>query len=133
MAINIRSSQTKPKLLSPSGAALFLSQVSIVLALSVLMLSSPLLAQGPSGKVAGQDAHSTVCPLVEVAARDNALPIDFFTRLIWTESRFRADAIGPLARSGERAEGIAQFMPYTALEQHVDEPFDPARALQASG
>jgi soluble lytic murein transglycosylase-like protein len=42
------------------------------------------------------------------------LPVEFFARLIWQESRLRPDAIGPVTRSGKRAQGIAQFMPATA-------------------
>ncbi len=75
----------------------------------------------------------SLCPMIEAAARANALPVDFFARLIWRESRFRADAIGPQTRSGARALGIAQFMPATAIEQDLLEPFDPKQALPKSG
>ena len=75
----------------------------------------------------------SVCRIIESAAQANALPVDFFTRLIWQESRFRADEVGPVTRSGERAEGIAQFMPGTAAEHNLYAPFDPAEALPKSG
>ena len=52
--------------------------------------------------------------------------------MIWQESRFRADVVGPLTRSGERAQGIAQFMPRTAAERGLLDPFDPVQALPKS-
>ena len=58
--------------------------------------------------------------------------MEFFARVIWQESRFRADAVGPLTRSGRRAQGIAQFMPGTAAERRLLDPFDPVQALPKS-
>ena len=52
--------------------------------------------------------------------------------MIWQESRFRADAVGPVTRSGKRALGIAQFMPGTAAERNLLNPFDPIQALPKS-
>ena len=66
------------------------------------------------------------------AARANDLPVEFFARVIWQESRFRADAVGPLTRNGRRAQGIAQFMPGTAAERNLLNPFDPIQALPKS-
>jgi hypothetical protein len=51
--------------------------------------------------------------------------------LIWQESRFQPDAVGPLTRSG-RAAGIAQFMPSTASERGLFDPFNPVEALPKS-
>ena len=70
--------------------------------------------------------------MIESAARANGLPVEFFARVIWQESRFRADAVGPLTRSGKRAQGIAQFMPGTAAERRLLDPFDPVQALPKS-
>ena len=70
--------------------------------------------------------------MIESAARANGLPLDFFARLIWQESRFNADAVGPVTRSGRRAQGIAQFMPGTAAERELLDPFDPVQALPKS-
>jgi len=67
--------------------------------------------------------------MMESAAITNDLPIDFLTRVIWRESRFDPNAVGPTTRSGARAEGIAQFMPETAAERALDDPFDPVQAL----
>jgi hypothetical protein len=60
------------------------------------------------------------------------LPLEFFARVIWQESRFQSDAVGPVTRSGQRAVGIAQFMPGTANERRLLDPFDPVQALPKS-
>ena len=39
---------------------------------------------------------------------------------------------GPVTRSGQRAQGIAQFMPGTASERRLLDPFDPVQALPKS-
>lgn len=105
------------------------------MALSVALCDASCRAESivpPEGGSAYSKIDS-VCPLIESAARQNGLPIDFFVRLIWQESRFRADEIGPVTSNGERAEGIAQFMPATAAEHDLAEPFDPSKALPKSG
>ena len=70
--------------------------------------------------------------MIESAARAANLPLEFFARVIWQESRFQPDAVGPVTRSGERAQGIAQFMPGTASERRLLDPFDPVQALPKS-
>jgi soluble lytic murein transglycosylase-like protein len=81
----------------------------------------------------GVDATQTsICLMLESAARAHDLPLEFFARLIWRESRFRAGAVGPRTRSGKRAQGIAQFMPGTASERGLLDPFDPVQALPKS-
>lgn len=67
--------------------------------------------------------------MLESAARAHDLPVEFFARLIWQESNFKAEAVGPITRSGARAQGIAQFMPGTASERNLFDPFDPIKAL----
>jgi len=74
----------------------------------------------------------SICLMIESAARDHGLPVEFFARVIWQESRFRADAVGPITRSGKRAQGMAQFMPGTAAERGLLDPFDPVQALPKS-
>jgi Transglycosylase SLT domain len=76
---------------------------------------------------------SPICLMIESTARANGLPIDFFARLIWQESRFQPDVIGPMTRTGQRAQGIAQFMPSTAAERSLFEPMNPVAALPKSG
>jgi hypothetical protein len=73
-----------------------------------------------------------LCALIQSAAAKNDLPVGFFARLIWQESRLRPDAVGPLTRGGRRAQGIAQFMPSTAAERLLADPFDPVQALPKS-
>ena len=89
-------------------------------------------AAEPSTPAVASDAQRSICLLLESAARAHSLPIEFFARVIWQESRFRADAVGPVTRSGKRALGIAQFMPGTAAERNLLNPFDPIQALPKS-
>ncbi len=74
-------------------------------------------------------AMDSICLILESAAAANTLPLEFFARVIWQESRFRPTAQGPVTRSGHRAQGIAQFMPYTADERGLLDPFNPVTAL----
>jgi Transglycosylase SLT domain/SPOR domain len=76
--------------------------------------------------------REAMCLMIESAARSNDLPVEFFARVIWQESRFQSDAVGPVTRSGQRAQGIAQFMPGTATERRLLDPFDPVQALPKS-
>jgi hypothetical protein len=76
-----------------------------------------------------RSSRESMCLMVEAAARANNLPTEFFARIIWQESHFQADAVGPMTRRGTRAQGIAQFMPGTAAERNLLDPFDPVQAL----
>jgi hypothetical protein len=67
------------------------------------------------------------CDTIDAEARRRGLPPGFFARLIWKESRFDPNAVSP-----KGASGIAQFMPATARERGLADPFDPATALAAS-
>jgi hypothetical protein len=78
------------------------------------------------------DTREAICLMIESAAKANDLPLEFFARVIWQESRFQTDAVGPVTRSGHRAQGIAQFMPGTANERRLLDPFDPVQALPKS-
>ena len=73
--------------------------------------------------------ETSICLMLEAAATSRRLPVEFLTRVIWRESNFNAAAVGPRTRSGERAQGIAQFMPGTAAERALADPFDPVQAL----
>ena len=68
-----------------------------------------------------------VCVTLEQADAKNGLPVDFFVRVIWQESRFNAVAVSP-----KGAQGIAQFMPKTADWRRLSDPFDVSAALVAS-
>jgi hypothetical protein len=95
-------------------------------------LPCPALAQAISPDANALIPKTSVCPILVSAAHANALPVEFFARVIWQESRFQADAVGPLTRHGEHALGIAQFMPNTAVERGLYEPFNPQEALPKS-
>ena len=66
-----------------------------------------------------------ICRALAQAAVDNELPVEFFTRLIWQESRF-----DPSAVSSKGALGIAQFMPGTASARGLADPLEPLQALR---
>ncbi len=68
-----------------------------------------------------------ICRAIEQDAAENQLPVEFFARVIWQESRFNAQAV---SRKG--AQGIAQFMPATADYRGLADPFDPIEALKNS-
>ena len=86
----------------------------------------------PTERPADPNTREAVCLMIEAAARANDLPLEFFARVIWQESRFQPDAVGPMTRRGQRAQGIAQFMPGTASERRLLDPFDPVQALPKS-
>jgi Transglycosylase SLT domain len=68
-----------------------------------------------------------ICRALATAAAANDLPVEFFTRLIWQESRFKPEAV---SRAG--AQGVAQFMPGTARLRGLEDPFDPIQAIAKS-
>jgi len=75
----------------------------------------------------GQVSLVDLCDALFKSALNNDLPIPFFANLIWQESRLRDDAV-----SKKGALGIAQFMPETAAETGLGNPFDPLQAIPAS-
>ncbi|VIO75473.1 transglycosylase SLT domain-containing protein [Bradyrhizobium ivorense] len=89
-------------------------------------------ADKPADNTRESDTREAMCLMIESAARANDLPLEFFARVIWQESRFQADAVGPVTRNGQRAQGIAQFMPGTASERGLLDPFNPVQALPKS-
>jgi len=68
-----------------------------------------------------------VCRIIAREASRRVLPPDFLARLIWRESLFDPNAVSP-----KGAQGIAQFMPGTARQRGLADPFVPHEALQAS-
>src|SRR5438128_11772006 len=99
---------------------------------SVEELATPMVVQKTADNVRDTDTREAMCLMIESAARASGLPLEFFARVIWQESRFQSDAVGPVKRSGQRAQGIAQFMPGTASERRLLDPFDPVQALPKS-
>jgi transglycosylase-like protein with SLT domain len=69
--------------------------------------------------------ETPICRSVEEAARANMLPVAMLTRLLWVESRFQAGAV-----STAGAQGVAQFMPATATERGLFNPFIPEQAIR---
>src|ERR1700704_1029560 len=97
---------------------------TLALAFAILVVAAQAHSEpGPQG------TQNSICLMLESAARANDLPLDYFARVIWRESRFKAEAVGPVTRNGRRAQGIAQFMPGTAEERGLLDPFDPIQAL----
>ena len=75
------------------------------------------LLKKPTDTAREDDTREALCLMIKSAAKANDLPLEFFARVIWQESRFQSNAVGPVTRNGQRAEGIAQFMPGTASER----------------
>lgn len=104
----------------------------LVLVMPAVALVQSLPVDAQQQKSDTPSTRQSICLLIESAALANGLPLEFFARVIWQESRFQPDATGPVTRSGERARGIAQFMPGTAAERGLLNPYDPVQALPKS-
>jgi Transglycosylase SLT domain len=123
------------------------AQSSIDFSLLITLACAIIVAQGTSS-VAADNEHATpgqnfelrqpepeaslpmptgFCHVLAAAAAANDLPVNFFTRLIWQESRFNPDSV---SRAG--AQGIAQFMPGTARMRRLEDPFNPHEAIVKS-
>jgi hypothetical protein len=98
---------------------------AVLVAASVACLTAPAFADKTEPPT--DNALATLCGIVETAAMEVGLPINFFTRLIWRESAFQPGVVSPAG-----ARGVAQFMPHTASDRGLDDPFDPAAAIPAS-
>ena len=100
---------------------------SIVLSSALAGVSWADTKVAVEGIVESQPVEKTVCELIDEAAAEHKLPAAFLTRLIWKESSFRPQVVSP-----KGAQGIAQFMPATALRRGLVDPFDPTEAIPAS-
>src|SRR5580704_3555680 len=108
---------------------------------ALVVLHAPVGAQSPASPPTDQPPAAQtqpaapnnpptaddICRAVEEDAAANGLPVEFFARVIWQESRFNAQAVSP-----KGAQGIAQFMPRTADWRGLADPFDPIEALKNS-
>jgi len=117
-----------------SAAARFLKTAEAVIDIpaqngtSSLLLPRELAAPpAPPPKPVVHRSTQEVCDTLTRAAQRNDLPVPFFIRLLFQESRFKPGAV---SRTG--AQGIAQFMPKTADAVGLDNPFDPLEAIPAS-
>ena len=99
----------------------------LIVAVAALLCLVPMIS-GPAAAAPMQPAiepvDHAVCRLIESAARAHHLPVGFMTRVIWRESSFRPRVVSPAG-----AEGIAQFMPGTAQQRGLADPFDPEQAI----
>lgn len=100
--------------------------------LACLCCTTPSTLRGetePDGAAtgAGETVRQALCRMIEKSAEKQKLPVDFFTRLIFRESAFRPHVVSPAG-----AQGIAQFMPGTAAERGLADPFDPEQAIPES-
>lgn len=95
----------------------------LIAAILVMAASTTSLRAAETGETVGQ----ALCRLIDAAARAQELPPAFLTRLIWQESSFRPGVTSPAG-----AQGIAQFMPGTARERGLADPFDPEQAIPAA-
>jgi hypothetical protein len=66
-------------------------------------------------------------PVVRQAARANGLPETFLDRILRRESQYFA-----LAQSRAGAQGVAQFMPATASDRRLGDPYDVGAAIPAA-
>jgi hypothetical protein len=89
-----------------------------------LTLAAPSQGEPGSSSAGSETIGQALCRTIESAARANQLPVAFFTKLIWQESSFRPTVVSPAG-----AQGIAQFMPKTASERGLADPFDPEQAI----
>jgi Transglycosylase SLT domain/SPOR domain len=101
--------------------------ISAKLALGALVLWLGGHAANPDAGPETDNAIATLCGIVETSAKTHGLPVGYFVKLIWRESRFQTDAVSPAG-----AQGVAQFMPGTASARGLADPFDPASAIPAS-
>ncbi|MPZ40218.1 MAG: transglycosylase SLT domain-containing protein [Rhizobiales bacterium] len=108
---------------------MLVSRWTVMASLVILLVSKPEPGRAENSP---DSTQNSLCLMLESAARSYSLPLEYFVRLIWRESRFRAEAVGPQTRNGARAQGIAQFMPGTAAERQLLDPFDPVQALPKS-
>jgi soluble lytic murein transglycosylase-like protein len=68
-----------------------------------------------------------ICRMVDAAAETYRLPSSFLTRVLWQKSGFHTDVTSPAG-----AAGVAQFMPGTAAERGLADPYDPDPAIRQS-
>ncbi|WP_182086927.1 transglycosylase SLT domain-containing protein [Aureimonas sp. ME7] len=98
------------------------------LALTVAVLLAGLAGGQARAQEKAEDPRvGQICDLIAENAGAVGMAPDFFARLIWKESRFDESARSPVG-----AQGIAQFMPYTARERGLGNPYDKAEALKHS-
>lgn len=94
-------------------------------------LSLPSAGMMPAASWTPPAAAAPYLSAIERAERVHGLPAGLLARLLYQESRYRADIIDGRSRSPAGAIGIAQFMPATAAEFGID-PRDPWASIDAA-
>jgi hypothetical protein len=97
--------------------------IAAITAVCLALAALPARAEPQGSRTSVEE----ICRTLAQAADDNDLPEEFFTRLIWQESRFDPKAVSP-----KGAQGIAQFMPQTAAMRGLINAFEPLQALRES-
>ncbi len=125
--------------MAPALAAVALiaspSQADVRARVAVLDLTAPAQTEAVSEpqsagmiaiveKIAPGAPVSAISTLIAQAATNTGVPSDFLLRLLKRES-----GLNPMAVSPKGALGIAQFMPATAAERGLADPFDPIQAI----
>ncbi|MEP6828611.1 MAG: lytic transglycosylase domain-containing protein [Aestuariivirga sp.] len=95
----------------------------LITSLAVLMATSAAFSTTENR----QALATRICASAEENAIANGLEPTFFARLLWRESLFDPNVV-----SDKGAQGIAQFMPETAAERGLVNPFEPIAAVKAS-
>jgi hypothetical protein len=93
-------------------------------ALLAVLAARALPAVAVPSEGATETVEQALCRLIDESAKTRSLPVPFLTRLIWRESSFRVGVVSPAG-----AQGVAQFMPGTAKERGLLDPFDPEQAI----
>lgn len=126
-----RVAQAVPAAETTEQATMLAEKIAGELAVAAPAVAAAASAIEPAAVVAPavrrKISRREVCATLATAAQSNGLPIPFFIRLIWQESGFNPQAV---SRAG--AQGVAQFMPGTAAERGLADPFDPLQALPAA-
>ncbi|KFC63903.1 Lytic transglycosylase catalytic [Bosea sp. LC85] len=107
---------------SSSFAAQPCQRLASAACIASALLACPAFAAPAEPASSGID--QALCQLIDEAARDEGVPAAFLTRLIFQESSFRPGVTSPAG-----AQGVAQFMPGTARERGLLDPFDPEQAV----
>src|ERR1051326_7117093 len=108
-------------------ALLVATAIAAALVLASVQARLEPLASAQDSEIDPRPSADAICAALDRSAAQHDLPLDFFTRLIWQESRF-----DPRSISHAGAQGIAQFMPETARRVGLFNPFDPIEALPKS-
>jgi soluble lytic murein transglycosylase-like protein len=124
--------------------------VAVVAGLALLATASNVLQYSDGSNEGGESVpywktneYPKYAEAIRNAENENNIPRDGLARLLYQESRFRADVISGAKRSPVGAIGIAQFMPATGVDYGLvvmagktivrDDRTNPYRSIAAAG